>query len=130
MEGEHGVGLCLERETDTKTEYKDLIVLNSLEGVGVGQRGYYVSSDVEWFILVMGHQEGGGEGGWGWSRRKTEGERERLKRRNRGFQLSVSKRNISNQSHFLFPLPHIQLQLSLLGHFIGFYPILHINSLN
>lgn len=28
--------------------------------MGVGRWGYYVSSDVEWSILVMGHQQDGG----------------------------------------------------------------------
>lgn len=40
---------------------KDLIVLNSLRlqrerDVGVGQRRYYVSSDVEWSTVVLGHR--------------------------------------------------------------------------
>lgn len=46
--------------------------------VGVGWRRYYVSSDVEWSILVMGHQEGGG-GGWREGGRKRGSEREREK---------------------------------------------------
>lgn len=41
--------------------------MNSVKGrrqreVGVGWRQYYVSSEVEWSILVMGHQEEGGGG--------------------------------------------------------------------
>lgn len=40
---------------------KDLIVLNPLRlqrerDVGVGQRRYYVSSDVEWSTVVLGHR--------------------------------------------------------------------------
>lgn len=67
-------------ETDREREsIKDLIVLNSLKGrrqkeVGVGQRRYYVSSKLEWSILVMGHHEGGGGGME--EKKKRENERE------------------------------------------------------
>lgn len=48
----------------------------------MGQRQYYVSSEVEWSILVMGHQEGGG--------REVEEEEQKKQEKERGKETIVS----------------------------------------